>query len=65
MSTNQHPSILSRFLGLFGRNERSETEGNLANAGKSDGALTMSEEPTSEEIERVAAEKKRPRPRKS
>ncbi len=57
MSSTQNPSLFSRVLSLFGMTERSETAENLEQAGNRDGALTMSEEPTSEEIERVAAEK--------
>ena len=61
MNSSAHPSIFSKLLGLFGPAHKSETEDNLEHAGDRDGALTMSEEPTGEEVERVASEKTGPR----
>jgi len=67
MSTNQHPSIIAMILGFFGRKRaldtESDTEASLRHAGDRDGTLTMSEEPTSEEILRVASEKNDPQRR--
>jgi hypothetical protein len=58
MSTVQHPSILSKILGFFGQKRRNDSL--VDTPGERDSTLTLSEEPTSEEIVRVAAEKNDP-----
>lgn len=64
MSTNTHPSFFSRLLNMFG-GDKSQSHDNLEHAGDRDGALTMSEEPTAEEVARVASEKNDPHHRDS
>lgn len=55
-----HPTILSRILGLFGRRDDEDFNRNPKHEGDRDGALNLSEEPTTEEIVRVAADKNDP-----
>ncbi len=57
MNDKKRPSILSRLLNLLGSDKDPEFDKNLRHAGDRDGALTISEEPTAEEVERVITDK--------
>jgi hypothetical protein len=55
MTNQRSESLLSKILGFFGQKQMGAHPQHFA--GERDSALTLSEEPTAEEISRVAEEK--------